>query len=97
MDKALKAAAMMKAIVAQQGAEGVELSLMDMLYPHAAENDVIVRVHAASFTPGELDWPGTFPESGMSIAFVTNHLGSRLTAVGDLRLPTFASIACRLL
>lgn len=38
-----------------------------------------------------------FPESGLSIAFVTNHLGNRLTAVGDLRLPTFASIACRLL
>jgi hypothetical protein len=27
--------------------------------PHAAENDVIVRVHAAGFTPGELGWPGT--------------------------------------
>ncbi|MBF9327012.1 serine hydrolase domain-containing protein [Mycobacteroides chelonae] len=38
-----------------------------------------------------------FPASGLAIAFVTNHLGSRLTAVGDLRLPTFASIACRLL
>lgn len=62
MDKALKAAAMMKAIVAQKGAEGVELSLMDMPYPHAAENDVIVRVHAAGFTPGELDWPGTWAD-----------------------------------
>ncbi|MEO3810996.1 NADP-dependent oxidoreductase [Sphaerisporangium sp. B11E5] len=31
-----------------------------MPYPHAAENDVIVRVHAAGFTPGELDWPGTW-------------------------------------
>ncbi|MEU9379883.1 NADP-dependent oxidoreductase [Streptomyces sp. NPDC048279] len=36
------------------------LSLTDMPYPHAAENDVIVRVHAAGFTPGELDWPGTW-------------------------------------
>ena len=38
------------------------LSLMDMPYPHAAENDVIVRVHAAGFTPGELDWPGTWTD-----------------------------------
>ena len=28
-------------------------------YPHTAENDVVIRVHAAGFTPGELDWPGT--------------------------------------
>ncbi len=33
-----------------------------MPYPHAAENDVIVRVHAAGFTPGELDWPGTWTD-----------------------------------
>ncbi|KNB52395.1 NADPH:quinone reductase [Streptomyces caatingaensis] len=31
-------------------------------YPKAAENDVVVRVHAASFTPGELDWPGTWQD-----------------------------------
>ncbi len=30
--------------------------------PHAAENDVIVRVHAAGFTPGELDWPATWTD-----------------------------------
>src|ERR1700754_1066300 len=36
------------------------MSLTDMPYPHAAENDVIVRVHAAGFTPGELDWPATW-------------------------------------
>ena len=33
-----------------------------MPYPHAAENDVIVRVHAAGFTPGELDWPATWTD-----------------------------------
>ncbi|WP_374778153.1 NADP-dependent oxidoreductase [Streptomyces sp. NBC_01310] len=33
-----------------------------MPHPHAAENDVIVRVHAAGFTPGELDWPGTWSD-----------------------------------
>ncbi|MER6976285.1 NADP-dependent oxidoreductase [Streptomyces carpinensis] len=38
------------------------LSLTDMPYPHAAENDVIVRVHAAGFTPGELDWPATWTD-----------------------------------
>ena len=31
-------------------------------YPHTAENDVVVRVHAAGFTPGELDWPGTWKD-----------------------------------
>lgn len=36
--------------------------LEDAPYPHAAENDVIVRVHASSFTPGELDWPGTWTD-----------------------------------
>ncbi|WP_134148349.1 NADP-dependent oxidoreductase [Mycobacteroides salmoniphilum] len=52
----------MKAIVAEQSAEGTGLSLAKMSYPHAAENDVIVRVHAAGFTPGELDWPGTWAD-----------------------------------
>ncbi|ORB56571.1 NADPH:quinone reductase [Mycobacteroides saopaulense] len=52
----------MKAIAAEQGAEGTALSLRDMPYPHAAENDVIVRVHAAGFTPDELDWPGTWSD-----------------------------------
>jgi NADPH:quinone reductase-like Zn-dependent oxidoreductase len=42
------------------GAAG--LSLADLPYPHAAENDVIVRVHAAGFTPGELDWPATWTD-----------------------------------
>jgi NADPH:quinone reductase-like Zn-dependent oxidoreductase len=38
------------------------LSLTDLAHPHAAENDVIVRVHAAGFTPGELDWPATWTD-----------------------------------
>lgn len=51
----------MKAIVTGDRAAGVAgLSLSEIPYPHAAENDVIVQVHAASFTPGELDWPGTW-------------------------------------
>lgn len=53
----------MHAIVTRDRAAGIAgLSLADMPYPHAAENDVIVRVHAASFTPGELDWPGTWTD-----------------------------------
>jgi NADPH:quinone reductase-like Zn-dependent oxidoreductase len=38
------------------------LSLTDMPNPHAAQNDVIVRVHAAGFTPGELAWEGTWTD-----------------------------------
>jgi D-arabinose 1-dehydrogenase-like Zn-dependent alcohol dehydrogenase len=38
------------------------LSLTDMPYPHASQNDVIVRVHAGGFTPGELDWPTTWAD-----------------------------------
>jgi NADPH:quinone reductase-like Zn-dependent oxidoreductase len=53
----------MQAIVTRDRAAGiVGLSLAEMPYPHAAENDVIVRVHAAAFTPGELDWPGTWTD-----------------------------------
>jgi NADPH:quinone reductase-like Zn-dependent oxidoreductase len=53
----------MQAITVRDRAEGVSgLTLTDMPYPHAAENDVIVRVHAAGFTPGELDWPATWTD-----------------------------------
>jgi NADPH:quinone reductase-like Zn-dependent oxidoreductase len=53
----------MQAIVTRDPAAGIAgLSLAEMPYPHAAENDVIVRVHAAAFTPGELDWPGTWTD-----------------------------------
>ncbi|WP_405668380.1 NADP-dependent oxidoreductase [Streptomyces sp. NBC_01166] len=38
------------------------LALTELPYPHAAENDVIVRVHAAGFTRGELAWPGTWTD-----------------------------------
>jgi len=53
----------MQAITVQDREAGVAgLSLTDLPYPHAAENDVIVRVHAAGFTPGELDWPATWTD-----------------------------------
>jgi NADPH:quinone reductase-like Zn-dependent oxidoreductase len=38
------------------------LTLADVPYPHAAENDVVVRVHAAGFTRGELSWPATWTD-----------------------------------
>lgn len=38
------------------------LVVEDVPYPHAAENDVLVKVHAAGFTPGELGWPGTWTD-----------------------------------
>jgi NADPH:quinone reductase-like Zn-dependent oxidoreductase len=53
----------MQAIIARDRAAGFRgLSLAEMPYPYAAENDVIVRVHAASFTRGELDWPATWTD-----------------------------------
>lgn len=51
----------MKAITVAGPGLGVEaMTLTDLDDPHAAENDVIVRVHAAGFTTGELTWPGTW-------------------------------------
>jgi NADPH:quinone reductase-like Zn-dependent oxidoreductase len=48
----------MQAITVSDRDAGVAgLALTDLPYPEAADNDVIVRVHAAGFTPGELDWP----------------------------------------
>ena len=53
----------MQAITVKDRAAGAGgLSLADMPYPHAAQNDVIVRVHAAGFTPGELNWPTTWAD-----------------------------------
>ncbi len=53
----------MHAIIAQDRTAGADgLALTELPHPHAAENDVIVKVHAAGFTPGELDWPGTWTD-----------------------------------
>ena len=54
---------MVQAITIRDRAAGAAgLMLSDIRRPHAAENDVIVRVYAAGFTPGELDWPGTWTD-----------------------------------
>ncbi|MET7362022.1 NADP-dependent oxidoreductase [Streptomyces sp. NPDC005562] len=53
----------MQAITVHDRDAGVSgLALTDLPDPHAGENDVIVRVHAAGFTPGELAWPGTWTD-----------------------------------
>jgi NADPH:quinone reductase-like Zn-dependent oxidoreductase len=51
----------MKAItVTTREAGGAGMTLTEMPEPHVSENDVMVRVHAAGFTSGELTWPGTW-------------------------------------
>ena len=53
----------MRAITVSDSEAGVAgLSLAELPYPRAAENDVIVQVHAAGFTRGELEWPGTWTD-----------------------------------
>jgi len=53
----------MRALIARDREAGIGgLAMGEMPYPHAAENDVIVAVHAAGFTPGELDWPSTWTD-----------------------------------
>lgn len=53
----------MQAMVVNDRDAGIKgMTLMELPYPHAAENDVVVRVHAAGFTPGELDWPATWTD-----------------------------------
>ncbi|WP_106814999.1 NADP-dependent oxidoreductase [Microbacterium timonense] len=53
----------MKAITVRDRAAGIEdLTVSEVPYPHAAENDVVVRVHAAGFTPGELTWPASWTD-----------------------------------
>lgn len=53
----------MRAITVRNREAGIGgLALTDLPHPHAAENDVIVQVHAAGFTRGELDWPGTWTD-----------------------------------
>ncbi len=53
----------MQAVVADDRDAGTAgLSLAELPYPHAAENDVVVHVHAAGMTAGELEWPATWSD-----------------------------------
>ncbi|WP_345762785.1 NADP-dependent oxidoreductase [Diaminobutyricibacter sp. McL0608] len=54
---------MMRAITVSDQSAGVGgMELAEIGYPHASENDVIVEVRAAGFTPGELSWPATWTD-----------------------------------
>ena len=53
----------MKAIVVTDEAAGTAgMTLVERPEPNAAENDLVVRVHASGFTPGELTWAGTWTD-----------------------------------
>ena len=55
----------MQAITVSDRDAGVAgMTLTELPYPEATDNDVVVRVHAAGFTPGELDWPHTWTDRG---------------------------------
>jgi len=52
-----------RAIVATDQKAGPEgLTLTDLPYPAADNNEVVVQVCAASMTPGELTWPSTWTD-----------------------------------
>jgi NADPH:quinone reductase-like Zn-dependent oxidoreductase len=49
-----------KAIVVTDEAAGTaRMKLVERPEPHAAINDVVVRIHASGFVPTELAWPST--------------------------------------
>ncbi len=53
----------MKAIVVTDQAAGTAgMTLAERPEPGAAGNDVLVEVHAAGFTPGELSWPSSWTD-----------------------------------
>jgi NADPH:quinone reductase-like Zn-dependent oxidoreductase len=53
----------MKAIVVTNQAAGTAgMTLVERPAPHAAINDVVVRVHASGFVPTELTWPSTWTD-----------------------------------
>jgi NADPH:quinone reductase-like Zn-dependent oxidoreductase len=53
----------MKAItVTDRDAGTAGMRLTDEPEPTPSENDVVVRVHASGFTPGELTWPATWTD-----------------------------------
>ncbi|MFD6697940.1 MULTISPECIES: NADP-dependent oxidoreductase [unclassified Microbacterium] len=82
----------MKAIiVTDKNAGTAGMQLVERPEPHTAENDVVVRVHASGFTPGELAWPGTWEDRagknrtpsvpGHEVAGVVSSLGYGTTGL----------------
>ncbi|MCP2265804.1 NADP-dependent oxidoreductase [Promicromonospora thailandica] len=83
----------MKAItVTDPDAGTAGMRLTDRPEPTPAENDVVVRVHASGFTPGELTWPATWTDRagrdrtpsipGHELAGVVTELGYGTTGLG---------------
>lgn len=52
----------MKAVRIHQRGGADALNVEEAPHPHLAENDVMVRVHAAGFTRTELNWPSTWTD-----------------------------------
>ncbi|MER7805840.1 NADP-dependent oxidoreductase [Streptomyces sp900116325] len=53
----------MKAIVVTDQAAGTAgMTLVERPEPHAALNDVVVRIHASGFVPTEMEWPSTWTD-----------------------------------
>jgi NADPH:quinone reductase-like Zn-dependent oxidoreductase len=85
----------MKAITVANREAGVAgMTLAEMPEPHASGNDVIVRVHASGFTPGELTWLGTWTDRagrdrtpsipGHELSGVVTELGYGTTGLTDV-------------
>ncbi|MEV6303322.1 NADP-dependent oxidoreductase [Actinoplanes sp. NPDC051861] len=49
-------------VVTDRNAGTAGMTVSEQPDPHAAENDVVVRVHASGFTTGELSWPSTWTD-----------------------------------
>jgi NADPH:quinone reductase-like Zn-dependent oxidoreductase len=49
-------------VVTDQAAGTAGMTLVERPEPHAAINDVVVRVHASGFVPTELTWPSTWTD-----------------------------------
>ena len=88
----------MQAVTVRDRDAGVGgLSLTDMPYPRASQNDVVVQVQAAGFTPGELDWTTTWVDrAGRDRApSVPGHeLSGVVVELGTERPASASAIAC---
>lgn len=88
----------MKAAVYRKTNSGKILQLMDLPIPSPKENEVLIKVHAASVNP--LDWRLKSPRPGVDIAGQVETVGSNVTSLkpGDAVFGTgkggFAKYAC---
>lgn len=76
----------MKAIVVIDQAAGTAgMKLMERPEPHAAINDVVVKVHASSITGDELSWPSTWVDRanrGRTPSIPGHEMAGVVTALG---------------